>query len=563
MNEIDPLDVQELSFGQEVQDEPIISIESKIVEVERSDLKIKDSWFTSSANENVSKIDQIINQFNNQNPSNAFQPEIVLNSQGKNNANFSNISSNLQMERISMETLCESNLIKLPTMPLPPDELNDSKENLCPTVEFPVNLSTEPVLLNLPTNIMQLNLPTDPIQLNLPTDAMQLNLPTDSIQLNLPTESIQLNLPTDPMQLNFTTNQIVFQSQVENRNPGTNSFESSTALTCQRNDNSGNPNDEFKIENDAKNFEIIELTRNCNNANKLESAQLTNLKNPTELKKGAYKCFICKNLYGSLEKLNHHNCAVNYSEDTKDKVVNETVNKKGFKCTFCPKFCKSMEDLIQHFKDTSGHPWPKNVKRYRKVEDKFECSNCKNLCETLHEFKKHECILKSNENLQPVENEFKCKLYLFENDSKDQLTRHHIMSHTELGEPDYLRIFNCPISDCKNLHEVKISAFGLYHHLDLKHRVDNDKATKLILGNLDRVIVKTIKIRPNNQTVQSPNEIETKCIANGINDNPSYVTNEATKGNEVTNEESIECMDCSKVCNSMQELIQHYNDTLG
>merc|ERR1712216_777744 len=180
---------------------------------------------------------------------------------------------------------------------------------------------------------------------NMPTDPIQLNLPTDPMQINLPTEPIQLNLPTDPMQLNFTTDQIVFQSQVENKNPGTNSFQSSTEVSYQQNDKSGNPNDEFKIENDKKNFEIIELTRNCDNQNSLESAQLTSLKNPTELKKGAYKCFICKNLFGSLETLNHHNCLVNNS---KDKVVNETVNKKGFKCTFCPKFCKSMEDLIQH-----------------------------------------------------------------------------------------------------------------------------------------------------------------------------------------------------------------------
>ena len=583
MSEIDPLDVQEFSFGQEVQDELIIPIESKIVEVEKSDLEIKDSWFTSSANENVSTIDQVINQFNNQNPSNTFQPEIVLNSQGNNNANFSNIPSNLQMERISVEILCESNLIKLPTMPLPPDELNDSKENTCPTVELPVNL---------PTNIMQLNLPTDPMHQNLPTDP------------------IQLNLPTEPMQLNFTTNPIMFQSQsdlnltenvirsqksngisdnvkeifyetspglsngfvykventnpnlsnaivpeanktnsnlsnayvhkVENRNPGTNSFQSSTAVTCQQNDNSGNH--EFKIENDTKEIE------NCSdNSNNLESAQLTNLKNPTEMKKGAYKCFICKNLYGSLETLNHHNCLVNNS---KDKVVNETVNKKGFKCTFCPKFCKSMEDLIQHFNDTSGHPRPKNVKRYRKMEDKFECSNCRKLCETLQEFKKHDCVQKSNENMPTVENEFKCKLCLFENDSKDQLTRHHIMSHTKLGEPDYLRIFNCPILDCKNLHEIKISAFGLYHHLTLKHRVDTDKATKLILENLDRVVVKTIRIRSNNQTAQSPNEINDEKLEND--------------SNEVKNEnETIECIDCSKVCNSMQEMIQHYNDTPG
>ena len=564
MSEIDPLDVQEFSFGQEVQDELIIPIESKIVEVEKSDLEIEDSWSTSSANENVSTIDQIINQFNNQNPSNTFQPEILLNSQGKNHANFSNIPSNLQMERISVEILCESNLIKLPTMPLPPDELNDSKENTCPTVELPVNL---------PTNIMQLNLPTDPIQLNLPTEPMQLNFTTNPIMfqsqsdLNL-TENVIRSQKSNGISDNAISNGFVYKVEntnpnlsnaivpeakktnpnlsnayvhkVENRNPGTNSFQSSTAVTCQQNDNSGNH--EFKIENDTKEIE------NCSdNSNNLESAQLTNLKNPTEMKKGAYKCFICKNLYGSLETLNHHNCLVNNS---KDKVVNETVNKKGFKCTFCPKFCKSMEDLIQHFNDTSGHPRPKNVKRYRKMEDKFECSNCRKLCETLQEFKKHDCVQKSNENMPTVENEFKCKLCLFENDSKDQLTRHHIMSHTKLGEPDDLRIFNCPILDCKNLHEIKISAFGLYHHLTLKHRVDTDKATKLILENLDRVVVKTIRIRSNNQTAQSPNEINDEKLEND--------------SNEVKNEnETIECIDCSKVCNSMQEMIQHYNDTPG
>ena len=170
MSEIDPLDVQEFSFGQEVQDELIIPIESKIVEVEKSGLKIKDSWFISSANENVSRIDQIIDQINNQNSSNTFQSEIVLNSQGKNNANFSSIPSNLKKERISMKMLLGSNLIKLPTMPLPPNALNDSKENL---------FSTVPMQLNLPTNIMQLNLPTEPMQLDLPTEPISLNLPTD------------------------------------------------------------------------------------------------------------------------------------------------------------------------------------------------------------------------------------------------------------------------------------------------------------------------------------------------------------------------------------------------
>ena len=43
MSEIDPLDVQEFSFGQKVEDDLIIPIESKIVEVKKSDLKIKDS----------------------------------------------------------------------------------------------------------------------------------------------------------------------------------------------------------------------------------------------------------------------------------------------------------------------------------------------------------------------------------------------------------------------------------------------------------------------------------------------------------------------------------------
>ena len=37
---------------------------------------------------------------------------------------------------------------------------------------------------------------------------------------------------------------------------------------------------------------------------------------------------------------------------------------------------------------------------------------------------------------------------------------------------------------------------------------------------------------------------------------------ENTIENMVTNEnESIECMDCSKICKSMEELIQHYNET--
>ena len=571
MSGTDPLDVTEFSFGQE---ERIIPMESNIVEIEKSDIKIKDSWFTSSANENLSTIDQIINQINNQNSSNIYQSEIVLNSQGKNNANFSNIPSNLQTERISMEILCGSNAIKLPTVPLPINALNDSKENLFSTVSIPVTFRTESMKLNLPTDPMQLNFLTEP---NIFQSQSILNL-TESVTKSQNGNAIFENTKemannasntfvNEVKNTNPDLSNACYVHKLENTNPGTNSFYYPAAVPYQKNEfdtstNSyniyENPNDEFKIENDTKNFEIIEdWTQNCSdNQNNLESAKITNnLKETTELKKGAYKCFICKNLYGSLEILNHHNCIVNYSKDAKDKVVNETVNKKGFKCTFCPKFCKSMEGLIKHFNDTSDHPRPKNVKRYRKMEDKFECSNCKKLCETLQEFKNHDCVQRSKEYL-PIENEFKCKLCLFENDSKDQLTRHHIMSHTKLGEPDYLRIFNCPILDCKNLREVKISAFGLYHHLDLKHRVDTDSATKLILGNLDRVIVKTIKIRPNSQTAQSPNEInERNAISNENLENDS---------NEVKNEdETIECIDCSKVCNSMQEMIQHYNDTPG
>ena len=99
-------------------------------------------------------------------------------------------------------------------------------------------------------------------------------------------------------------------------------------------------------------------------------------------------------------KITEDPLSVNGSVSVMDKSMDSRVGKRmDVKCTFCPKAFHSLKDLIQHFTVTLGHPKPRSVRKFKKVENKFQCSTCEKLCESLQDFSNHVCI--QNQHQEP------------------------------------------------------------------------------------------------------------------------------------------------------------------
>jgi hypothetical protein len=118
-----------------------------------------------------------------------------------------------------------------------------------------------------------------------------------------------------------------------------------------------------------------------------------------------FQCLTCETLCESLLDFSNHTCTQDHHQESKgkimedplsdnvsDKIIDKSINNTGVKCTFCPKICDSEKDLIQHFTDTLGHPKPKSIRKFKKVENRFQCSTCEQLCESLRDFSDHICI---------------------------------------------------------------------------------------------------------------------------------------------------------------------------